>query len=137
MWCLPASSVALWREGSGKEQWPLPAFLSGRKLPPAFTLIMNNSVPPCASLMFSNLLPLHWSWERVSLSKFVHDPYKRNCQGVRHILYSTTSILLVFTARSYVTSLPGTGTLGWGPGVGLGCFAPEISLPIFMHLTWV
>ena len=29
------------------------------------------------------------------------------------------------------TYLPGTGTLGWGPGVGLGFFAPETSLPSF------
>ena len=30
----PASSVALCGEGSEKEQWPLSAFLSGRKLSP-------------------------------------------------------------------------------------------------------
>ena len=35
------------------------------------------------------------------------------------------------------TSLPGTGTLGWGPGVGLGSLAPEISLLIFIHHTCV
>ena len=29
------------------------------------------------------------------------------------------------------TYLPVTGTLGWGPGVGLGLLAPEISLPNF------
>ena len=27
--------------------------------------------------------------------------------------------------------LPGTGTLGWGPGVGLGLLIPEIPLPNF------
>ena len=26
------------------------------------------------------------------------------------------------------TYLPGTGTLGWGPGVGLGLLTPQISL---------
>ena len=30
----PDSSVAVLGEGSEKEQWPLPAFLSGRKLSP-------------------------------------------------------------------------------------------------------
>ena len=34
IWCPPACSVALLGEGSEKEQWPLPAFISGRKLPP-------------------------------------------------------------------------------------------------------
>ena len=31
----PAGSVALWGEGSEKGGWPLPAFLSGRKLSPS------------------------------------------------------------------------------------------------------
>ena len=35
IWHLPADSVALYGEGSEKGQWPLPAFLSGRKLSPS------------------------------------------------------------------------------------------------------
>ena len=35
IWHPPASSMALCGEGSEKEQWPLPAFLSGRKLSPS------------------------------------------------------------------------------------------------------
>ena len=31
-WDQPASPVALWEDGSEKGQWPLPTFLSGRKL---------------------------------------------------------------------------------------------------------
>ena len=35
------------------------------------------------------------------------------------------------------TSLPGAGTLGWGPGMGLGLFALELSLlniyPLHVH----
>ena len=31
-WHLPAGSVAMWEEGSEKEQWLLPTFLSLRKL---------------------------------------------------------------------------------------------------------
>ena len=31
-WHPPASPVALWGEGSEKRQWPLSAFLSGKKL---------------------------------------------------------------------------------------------------------
>ena len=32
LWHPPAGSAALWGKGSEKGQWPLPAFLSGRKL---------------------------------------------------------------------------------------------------------
>ena len=32
------------------------------------------------------------------------------------------------------TYLPGTGALGWGPGVGLGLLAPEIFIPNFYPL---
>ena len=35
IWHLPAGSVAVCREGSEKGQWPLTAFLSGRKLSPS------------------------------------------------------------------------------------------------------
>ena len=38
IWHQPASSVALWGEGSEKGQWPLPAFLSERKLSPSSCL---------------------------------------------------------------------------------------------------
>ena len=38
IWYLPASSVALWGDGPKKEQWPLPTFLSGRKLSPSSSL---------------------------------------------------------------------------------------------------
>ena len=39
--------------------------------------------------------------------------------------------LLVFKAGVMATSLPGTGTLGWGTSFFRGTFAIEISLPIF------
>ena len=35
IWHEFAGSVVLWGEGSEKGQWPLPAFLSGRKLSPS------------------------------------------------------------------------------------------------------
>ena len=38
IWHLLSGSVALWEEGSEKGQWPLPAFLSGRKLSPSSRL---------------------------------------------------------------------------------------------------
>ena len=38
IWHLPASSVALWGKDSEKGQWPLPTFLSRRKLSPSSPL---------------------------------------------------------------------------------------------------
>ena len=38
IWLLSADSVALWGEGSEKDQWPLSAFLTGRKLSPSSCL---------------------------------------------------------------------------------------------------
>ena len=54
---LPASSMALWGKDSEKEQWPLLALLSGRKLTPALALMVDNSVPLHMSLMLFKLLP--------------------------------------------------------------------------------
>ena len=52
----PVSAVALLGEGSEKEQWPLPAHLSGRKLPSALALMLDNSVSSLMSLVPFNLL---------------------------------------------------------------------------------
>ena len=52
------------------------------------------------------------------------------CLGLQQF-FPLTQSPLVFEARSFGTYLPGTGTLGWGPGVGLGLFAHEISLRNF------
>ena len=41
----------LWGEGSEKEQWPLPALLPGRKLPPALALMPYTSFPSCVPLV--------------------------------------------------------------------------------------
>ena len=38
IWHLASGSLALWGEDSEKGQWPLPAFLSGRKLSPSSSL---------------------------------------------------------------------------------------------------
>ena len=70
----------------------LPALLSGRNLPPISPPMPDNSVPPCMFLVPFNLLPPCWSSEGVSLSKSVHGPFKRNCQGILSFLSSTSSI---------------------------------------------
>lgn len=46
----------MWEEGSTKEQWYLPAFLSQRKLPLQLLLKPGNLVPPCMSLVLFELL---------------------------------------------------------------------------------
>ena len=57
--------------------------------------------------------------------------FKRNWLGLQKFLPWTQSPL-VFAARNCGDFyLPGTGTLGGGPSVGLSLLAPEISLPNF------
>ena len=84
-------------------------------------------VSPCITLVPFKLLPRCWSSGGVSLSESVCGFFKRNCLGLQKFLPQTQS-LLVFAARSCGTYLPVTGTLGWGPGVGLGLLTPELSL---------
>ena len=55
---------------------------------------------------------------------------KRNCLGSSSFFHQLNPHW--FSQPEVVgTYLPGTGTMGWGPGVGLGLLAPEISLPDF------
>lgn len=72
-WCPSVQGI------SEKEQWLLPALLSGRELPPSFPTLPNphpsvsvlkpdNLVAPLMSLVPSKLLPQCWSSERVSSS---------------------------------------------------------------------
>ena len=134
----PAGFVALFRVGSENQQWVPPAFLSGRKLPPALTLMPDNLVPPHMSLMPFNLVPLHWSSEVVSPNKCVCWPFKRNFLGFQTFLFSTSSPPLFFTARSYrdLSSWhwnPGLGVLMWGGDP----LTPEIPLPVFIYHTQV
>ena len=69
---LHAGSVALLGEGSERGQGPLPAFLSGRRLLPATTLMPDTSVSPYMPVVPFNLLPWYWSSEGMSLSRLVH-----------------------------------------------------------------
>ena len=56
--------------------------------------------------------------------------FKRNCLGLQKFLPPTQSPLFL-QPEVVGTYFPSTGTLGWGSGVGLGVFAPKISLPNF------
>ena len=117
IWHLPDSSVPLWGEGSDKGQWPLPAFLSGRKLSPSSHLDPRHfSSSLYATGAFQATTPVLEL--RVSLGKSVCGFFKMSCWGLQKFLPLTQS-LLVFAARSYgdFPSLhwnPGLSSLVWG-----------------------
>ena len=109
----PASSVVLCREGSEKGQWPLPTFLSGRKLSLALALVPDTSVPPqCATGAFQAAIPVLEL--RGSESKIVCGFFKRNCLGLQKFL-PLTQFSLVFAARTYGNLSP----WHWNPRLGV------------------
>ena len=122
--CWLCGSVALWAESSEKGQWPLPAFLTRRKLSPTSLLdakyfsssLQATGVFPAATLVSS---------VRVSLSKF----FKGNFLGLQKFLlpfltgFCSQKLLgLIFLALE-----------AWAeePGMELELPASEISLPTF------
>ena len=126
-------ALACWLCGSvggrvqKRDNGSLLTFLSGRKLPPALSLMPDTSVPLCLPLVPFKLLLWCWSSQGVSLSNTVCGFFKRNSLGLQKFLVPT-AFLLVFAARSY-GDLP---SWHWNPGlggpvVGLG-ITPEISL---------
>ena len=133
---VPIPLPLLLGEGSEKEPWPLQALLSGRKLPPSshsddgqFSSSSDVSDAPF------NLLPLCWSSEGVSLSKFVCGPFKRSHLRLQQLL---SQIALVHTGF-YSQKLWGLIFLAlesWalGPHEGLEPLAPEISLWVWDQL---
>ena len=135
IWHQPAGSVVLCSE---KGQWPLPAFLSGRELPPALALIPDTSCLPCMPLGPFQLLPWCWSSERVSLVKCMCGFFKRNCLGLQEFLPLTQSSL-VFAARSHgdLPSWPWNHELGglvrgWDSSFPryplLNCYLPHVDM---------
>ena len=56
-------------------------FCLAESCPLALALLPKNSIPPCVSLMPFKFLPQHQNSERVSLSKSMHRPFKRNYLG--------------------------------------------------------
>ena len=101
--------------GSSKEQWPLPALLFVRILPPtALTLIPDTSAPPLTSPLFFKWLPQYWSSHGVSPSRSVHEPFKRNFLGLKKHSISLSLNPCGFLQPGIMgTSVPGTGILGW------------------------
>ena len=101
-----------WGEGSEKGQWPLPAFLSRRKL------------SSCSSLdarhfsAFQSATPV-MEFRAVSLSTSVCGFLKRNCL-VLHLFLPQLNHCWFLQPKVIETYLPGTGTLGWGAWCGAG-----------------
>ena len=126
--CLPD----LMREGSEKEQWPLSALLSGRKLSPAVALVPDTSVSSHMPLVPFKLQRQCWSSEGGSLWKFACRPLRRNCLGIPKFLSSTASVPAGFLSQEVMgTYLPGTGTLGSDP------WLLRFPSRIFNWHTWV
>lgn len=83
----------------------------------ALALMLDNAVSPCMSLRPFRLLLS----TGVSLSAFMQGPFKTNCLGLQQLLCPLLPQRpLIFTTRTYGTSLPDTGPWSGGPGVGLG-----------------
>ena len=90
----------------------------------------DTSVPPRTPLVPFQLLRWCWSSGGVSL-----------CGGsLRGTAWGSSSFFHRLNPHYFLqpevmgTYLPGTGTLGWGPGVELGLLTPKISLPNFYPL---
>ena len=67
------------REGRVQQRNDGSIFVWEKAALPALILKPGNSVPPHMSLTPFKMLPRHWSSERASLSKFIWEPFKRNC----------------------------------------------------------
>ena len=143
IWRPPASSV---EEGLIKEQWRLPALLSGRKLPaPALVLTPDNSVPSHLSLAPFEPLSRGCNSERASPIKSERRPFKRHGRRFQQrFLPPQPPAPLVSAAGSYAAF----SSRHWSPGRGTCCgaatphssggaSAAEVSPPIFTHHTWV
>ena len=108
IWHLPASSVQ--GKAHQRNHSLCQHFCLGESCPFNSHPKPGNSVPPCMFLALYELLPQHWSSEGVRLSKSVCMPFKRHVWDPRN----PPSHLVMGT------SLPSTGTLGWGTWCGVG-----------------
>ena len=108
-------------EGLEKGQQPLPTFLSGRKLSPSFCLDPRHfSSSLYATGVFQAAIPV------LELLGSLCGFFWRNCLVLQKFLPLTQSLLVLLQPEVVGTYLPGTGKLGWGPGMGLVLLAPEI-----------
>nr|KAF6500947.1 hypothetical protein HJG59_007970 [Molossus molossus] len=83
---------------------------------PALTPVPNSSVLSHPLMPFK-LPPPCWSLEDENLNKSRHWPFKRSCLGLQPPLHPSSSVLLVFPARSYED----LSSWHWNPELGTWC----------------
>ena len=133
IWHLPASSVG-WifqKRVNGL----CPPFWLGESCFPAFAFMLDISIPPCISLVPSKQLPLCWRSAEVSLCKSMCGSLWVTAWDYRSF-FSWLNLCCFLQEEGMGTYVPGTRTLDWGPGVGLGPLAPRISLLNFYPCMW-
>ena len=105
-------------------------FCLGESYPLALALMPDTSAPPYIPLVpFKLLSQWCWSSEGVSLSKSMCGFFKGNSLGLQNFLPLTQS-LLVFVGQK-LWGLIFLALEPWAGVPGMGCLAPEISLPNF------
>ena len=115
IWCPPASSVVLLGRVHKRNSGLYQHLLSGRKQCPSFLPDSGRLSSSLHILMPFNLLHPRWSSEGVILRKPCVGPLRGTARESGSFYHIQPQSLLLFTARSLGTSLPGTGTLGWWP----------------------
>ena len=100
IWSRPAGCVALCGEGSKKQQWPLPTFLSGRELSPRSCPDDRYFISSLyATGAFQAATPVVLELRGMCLCKFTLGPVRGTARESSNC-FPPTSIPLVFTARS-------------------------------------
>ena len=130
MWHPPAGSVALWWEGSEYGQWPLPVFLSGRKLSPGSHLDARH---------FSSSLHATGAFQAATLvlelrgseSEYVYVGSLRGTAWDSRNFFHQLNLHWFLQPEVMETYHSGTGTLGWESWYRAETPTPEISLPNF------
>ena len=127
---------ALWVEASKKEQWPLPALLSGRKQSPSShpNARNSNSYPYVSDAFQAASLTVELRMYESELSTYV-GPSRATARNPAVSVFHSVNTHWFLELGVMRTSLPGNGTLLWGPGVGLGPLPPK-DIPPDFYLVW-
>lgn len=106
-------------------------------VPPAWALMLDNSVPPCMSLCPSCCCPS----TGMSLSRSVSGPFKRNSSS---LCLTQSQSSGVFRGRScgvfsswHLKPWLGGQVWGWEPSLLRGTSAVKIFLPVYIRHTWM
>ena len=106
----PACSVALWREVS---EWPVPSFLSGRKLSPSSRLDSSHFILSLCATGTSQAATWCWSLEGMNLNNYMCGFFRGTAWDSRSFSYRL-NLCWFLQLEVMGTYLPGTGSLGLG-----------------------